>query len=264
MRQLLFFVLFGIILTALPDSYGATQGSFDVRAARVVGGQKVSSADPIAATTVAFVNGDALCTGSIVDDDLMVTAAHCLDDGKLSKMRVVFARVLTEGAYAARVLGAVVASAWLEENAADTKDWGDIALVRFSGGLPEGYSKVFIDREERDLRDGESVIIAGFGISNAEADTGAGVLRKTEVPVKRPGFGRTEILLDQSFGSGACHGDSGGPALIKRRSRLHLVGIISRGYPANSPDDCAHDAIFTKVAPYTDWLVQAAAELRRS
>lgn len=255
--------LFGIFLTAIPDSYGASSELFDARAARVVGGRKVSAADPIAATTVAFLNGDALCTGSIVDDDLMVTAAHCLESGKFSKMRVVFSRVLAEGAYGAKVLGAAVAPGWLEEDAADTGDWGDIALVRFGGGLPEGYSKVYIDREERDLRDGEDVIIAGYGISDAEADTGDGVLRKAEVPVKRYEFGRTEMLLDQSFGSGACHGDSGGPALIKRHSRLHLVGITSRGYPANSPDDCAHDAVFTKIAPYADWLVQAARALRK-
>src|SRR5258708_1675351 len=52
----------------------------------IVGGSKVSASDPIASTTVGLSDGEALCTASLIDDDIAVTAAHCVDGANLDSL----------------------------------------------------------------------------------------------------------------------------------------------------------------------------------
>lgn len=55
-----------------------------------------------------------------------------------------------------------------------------------------------------------------------------------------------EICTLAPTGTGACHGDSGGPLILEGR----VCGIVSRGYPCalGRPD------MFTRVSAYADWI----------
>jgi secreted trypsin-like serine protease len=66
--------------------------------------------------------------------------------------------------------------------------------------------------------------------------------------------GKTEMIMDQTHGSGACHGDSGGPAFVKSGRTISLAGLTNRGYPDRAPDDCAHQVVYTKVPSYQRWI----------
>ena len=46
------------------------------------------------------------------------------------------------------------------------------------------------------------------------------------------------MILDQEDGSGACHGDSGGPAFFEKDGKTYLLGVTNRSYPDGAPDDC--------------------------
>ncbi len=66
----------------------------------------------------------------------------------------------------------------------------------------------------------------------------------------------SEASLDQRRGTGACHGDSGGPAYLALEGGYALWGVTSRGL--NDPnDDCSQFAIYTKAMPYANWIVKA-------
>ena len=253
-----------LIVLALQNSYSS---------ADIIGGMPVSSGDLIQKSVVAFVHqtpkGESLCSASLLAEDIAVTAAHCIEDRTASQPEkdrylLVFERsVRTRNANAVPIDRLLITDRWAQDNIQGSrrnKDQGDIALVHFSGGLPPGYRPMKI--VEQPIVAGEAVVLAGYGISNAQTHSGAGTLRSTQVRVLEPALGETEMILDQSHGQGACHGDSGGPALLRIADELFLVGVTNRGYPNEGPDDCAHGVVYTKVTAYENWISAGMKKLR--
>lgn len=227
----------------------------------IVGGKTVAPTEAIARSTVALVIGPALCTGSVIAPDLIVTAAHCLEGGA-SSVSIVFATQITPEA----LKNAVKTTHFMihpDYRMNQTKiDQNDIGLIEFQGGLPKGYTPNHMLADPRLLTRGENVILAGYGVTDAGTHAGAGTLRETDVKIADENFGKTEVLLAQNDGHGACHGDSGGPAFLMEGGKLVLWGITSRGYPARAPDDCAHESVYTKILDQTDFLRAAIQKLR--
>jgi secreted trypsin-like serine protease len=228
----------------------------------IIGGTEVAPSDPIARSTVALlIGGSSLCTGSLIDSDLIVTAAHCLADNP-SSIEIFFSTQVNRQSLKTALPANryVVNPAYRTDKAGP--DQNDIALIEFHGGLPAGYQPNRLLSDERLLRNEQEIQLAGYGISNASQQTGAGILRQTEVQIADESFGKTEILLFQTEGSGACHGDSGGPAFLKVGSSLYLWGVTSRAYPNSAPDDCAHESVYTKIMDHMSFIQSSLPELR--
>lgn len=225
----------------------------------IIGGQDVGPRDPIQASTVGLFEpsasgrGGSLCTASLISKDIALTAAHCIQPGA-PKPVLIFGRDLHSPNAVRRPVQAVAVHPKWGASAGQGMDQGDIALVKFPNGIPQGYRKVSTVPTDADIKPGTTAILAGYGISDAHTHEGAGRLRKTEVSVLQSRPGKTEMILDQSHGRGACHGDSGGPAFIRKRGRMVLAGITNRGYPNHAPDDCGHQVVYTKVPAYRSWI----------
>jgi secreted trypsin-like serine protease len=114
----------------------------------------------------------------------------------------------------------------------------------------------------------KKVTLAGYGVTEwwpAESyGEGAGILRRVDdIPMKNAMFSPTEVLLDQTKKKGACHGDSGGPAIVLSGDHYYLFGVTSRGYPPNGMDDCTSQSVYTNILSYMDWIADTAAEFRK-
>lgn len=251
------------ILSAFLISFGFT---YSVHA-DIVGGDEVQDQDPIRDSTAALYSpspdgrGGALCTASLIGRDTAVTAAHCIEPG--AKPVMLFGKDVHGASVRRPVVGSVVNPAWKEKQGKGM-DQGDIAVVKFGGGMPEGYHPVAMDPDGSSIKKGDRATLAGYGISNARTHEGAGVLRKTQVRVADGRSGKKEMVLDQSHGHGACHGDSGGPAYIRRGGKTVLAGVTNRSYPNSAPDDCAHEVIYTKVGAYRPWIEKSEKKLNSS
>ncbi len=232
----------------------------------IVGGTQVSSSDWISKTVVALVSqsaaGQALCTVSLVAPDLGVTAAHCVtseDGSPIQALALVFSPNLSSASrdLIRSIDRALVPADW-NPRGTRNQNTGDVAVVHFSGGLPAGYQISDLMPFDQALSVGQSVEIAGYGISNALANSGAGVLRKTSVTVSNPEYSPTEVAFDQTHGGGACHGDSGGPAYLIINQHPYLFGITSRG-----GGNCDQDVVYSEISKYASWFKEAASQLRR-
>lgn len=245
-----------LVLGAVAPAYAS---GVDVNGEFIVGGNEVAANDPVATSTVLITDGNFICSGSIIAKDMVVTAAHCVN-ASAADLRVVFARTL-EGLQKSQVLpitGFRANPAW-KGDASSGVDQGDIAVIRLNGALPAGYAPAKVGRKVP--KQGDTALLAGFGITDAQTKDGAGTLREVNVTVSST-LGQTEVVVDQTDGKGACHGDSGGPAFAVSGGKITLWGVTNRGYPDNAPDDCVHYAVYTRIAAYASWIASTEAELR--
>ncbi len=237
--------------------------------ALIIGGLEMNAHDPLQQSTAAMYEpsgngaGGSLCTASLIGKNTALTAAHCVQKGSYAPMMIFGSNVRSADSVHLPITGIAVNPTW-EKNRGRGMDQGDIAVVKFQGKLPPGYHAATLDSPKNEIKKGESVILAGYGVSNARTHEGSGILRKTSVSVAAVRKGKSEMIFDQSHGRGACHGDSGGPAYLQRGQKMILAGVTNRSYPNSASDDCAHKVVYTKVAAYRPWIEKSENELNNN
>lgn len=231
----------------------------------IIGGEDSTGSEGYAKTVAGLVNvtQGSLCTASILSDSILVTAAHCVDGAAPSDLRVIFGTNFKGTDRKVQPVVSMIESSIYPIHGNDEKDNGDIAVVRFSGGLPAGFHPATLLTDANALKNGAVVLLAGYGISDGVAHTGAGTLRSVEVTIQDSQYSKSELLLDQTHGKGACHGDSGGPAYVKVGEKWMLFGVTSRG--VNDPrNDCSVSAAYTSIPFYMTWVKKTAAKLMKA
>lgn len=231
----------------------------------IIGGTEVQSGDPLSSSIVAVydpIEGQ-LCTGSLLPNNIVLTAAHCLGEDPESMLIFFDTQITASSKFL--IVDKVEVSPYWASNQFNQKDTGDIALLHFKGPVPAGYksAKLLTNFSKKLLKKGTPVTLAGFGISNGVDKDGAGVLRTTQVVIEDSAYSSSEITVNQTQGKGACHGDSGGPAYIEIKGTYYLWGITSRGVN-DTQDDCSQMAAYTSVQYYKPWITKTANKLGSS
>lgn len=236
----------------------------------IIGGVVLSSANPISKNIVVVYDNirKGLCTGSLINNNLVITAAHCVPADK-SQLFVIFTADIknaksAEDLQIRQADKAEVSPYWATRHSA-LKDHGDIALIHYQGSTPKDYVPSTLLLDAKLLQKGTPVILAGYGISNSDTHEGSGILRVTYVTMEDPAYALTEVKLNQTQGRGACHGDSGGPAYVfnKAANSYLLFGVTSRGLD-DPEDSCSTYSIYTNILPYAGWLKEASKRLTTS
>lgn len=233
----------------------------------IIGGVEVEPNDPVALITVTVFNNNNgnLCSGSILTDDVVVTAAHCTSESP-SDLFIVFKVDVNDLVDEdLRLVEKQIVHHGFKREQGGQKNTNDIALVKIKGKIPSAYHEATRLAVDDDLKINDTVLLAGYGISNArDAGGTSGILRKVDgIRIDNPKFSESEVLLDQRQGKGACHGDSGGPAyLTTSNGELLLWGVTSRGYPDDAPDDCAHGVIYTSLNAHEEWIRNSILQLQ--
>jgi secreted trypsin-like serine protease len=240
-----------------------TQRNSGLQTIGIIGGSEVDATSPISSSVVAVLgfNGRSkyLCTGVLLTREKVLTAAHCgtdMQNGEIlfstdlesqnPRLRRSISEVSVQPAFG-ETMGRLENRPGKSPNS--IKNWGDLAILSFKGGIPRNYKTVQI-ASENNLEDGEPVILAGYGLLDGNTSESAQKLNAVTVTVKKAKYSKSEFTINQDGTKGACHGDSGGPAFITEGRELILVGITSRGFD----EECQKPTIYTKVAPFQDWI----------
>lgn len=243
------------LVAVFAATFGAAQAS-----EQIVGGTLVSEDDLVAASTVALMWEDVLvCSGTILDADLVLTAAHCLG----LPTEVLFGPDSQSASAPRRKIVGQLAHPGFDITRYDqgpvSRGLDDVALVRIEGGLPAGARPAFLADAMTAFATGDSVVIAGYGASDGAEETGEGPLRQARVHVLDAGYDSSEFKIDAASGSGDCFGDSGGPAyaVAAPGAPIVVLGVDNWG-----EGDCNRFGVYARASFHRAWIEQASAELR--
>jgi len=197
------------------------------------------------------------CSGTLVDRNWVITAAHCVEalneDYSRYETYFVIGGNLLQGEIDeyALVVDAIEFPSWNETTMA-----GDIGLLELGGSGIRDTTPMPVNADNvTNSWEGDDMRLVGFGITSDNNNHSGDIKRTADVPVW--GYDSAFIYtFDQADGQNACSGDSGGAGLeILGGNSFELAGIISFGWAPHGGQPCTDGALaMTRVDRYLYWI----------
>jgi secreted trypsin-like serine protease len=197
------------------------------------------------------------CTGTALARDLVLTAAHCVthkaryavkdfQTGTVIRVRT----ILRHPRFSMKSYAAARATA-------------DVALIKLERPLPDIVVPAALAAARR-VDVGETLTVAGFGVTEPGTAHGLGVPREAKLTVTgRPGSLQIRLVdpatRNARVGLGGCTGDSGAPAYDGEGPLV--IGVVSWSTGPDNSEGCGGLTGLTPLLNYRDWIVETAAKL---
>lgn len=228
----------------------------------IIGGRDVIRRDSSFKSTAGIIMVDdksgkilGICTGTLVSKDVVLTAAHCI---RASEDKVNFIVYFGETLLDLRQLNVYrsgIATVVHEDyESSEKKEVYDVGLIKFSGEAPAGYTPAALLKDEKYLKDGTELLVAGYGrnLRYGRGNAGAGQLRYVKLNITDIKFSDMEFV-SASLSKGICAGDSGGPAYVTINEKQYVAGISHRVLSVGG-FACIYSSLFTRVDQFHTWI----------
>lgn len=268
----------GDLVSQSDSGDGTTTPPYQCRAGEldgpgVINGTKMTGQGRIGKGLVYIIQdgpaGTSTCTGTLIGADMVLTAAHCVDQGleatRAERLLVIFGNdpfcnilVKRDKTQIAKAEKIAIHPSWT--GAPSTTD---LALIKLRTVAPGSALPITVATDYPSLYDGREVYAVGFGKTTDFHEDGG------ELPFLRfatlkpqnqaPNHGITnnpasrKIVLNQRGGQSLCRGDSGGPAMVVEQGTLKVFGVASHVVGAGG-SSCKNLVVHTNIAYYRNWL----------
>jgi secreted trypsin-like serine protease len=195
-----------------------------------------------------------LCTGTALARDLVLTAAHCVTRATDYQVKAF------QTGQPIRVASVARHPQFNFTNYLASRATADVALLKLAAPLPDIVVPATLAASRR-VAVGETLTIAGFGVTAAGTDRGLGVPRMAKLTVTgKPGSLQIRLYdaatRNLHTGLGGCTGDSGAPAFDGEGPLV--IGVVSWSTAPGDAEGCGGLTGVTPLLLYRDWIVQTA------
>jgi secreted trypsin-like serine protease len=255
------------VFTSASTFAGTTIKSISAsEAIRIVGGEETKPHARPYQVSIQSTSGSHFCGGSIIGDDLILTAAHCMEDvnGNSPDMQVrVGAHSLTDGS------GQVIQVATTYTHQEYPNLSKDVAVLKLTEKISDKNTQAIVLADElffsTNVTAGSSMIVSGWGTLESDGQS-PDKLHEVSVPYVTNEVCNNASAYDGQIqdteicggyaegGKDSCQGDSGGPLVVKDGNRFVQVGIVSWG------EGCAvaeKYGVYANVASLRAWIDSA-------
>jgi secreted trypsin-like serine protease len=228
-------------------------------ASAIVGGGGLP-AEGIARAVVTIIGSrGSFCTGSLIAQDLVLTAAHCVLPGADYK-------VILPGETPPRLLDVRRSASHPQFNVQNIlahRASADVALLHLGASLPASKAPAPLGAPMIPIAVGARLTVAGVGVARRGDGKSGGTIRAADLAVTgKPGT--LQIRLADPLtnntrnGLGACTGDSGAPVFEMQSGRAVIIGVVSWSTGPNNTDGCGGLTGVTPLTLYREWILRTA------
>lgn len=212
-----------------------------------------------------YYNGKLLCGASLVSNNWLVSAAHCVYGRHLepSKWKAILGLHMTSNLTSPQVVIRVIDQIVINPHYNKRRKDNDIAMMRLE--LEVTYTDyiqpICLPEESQLFPPGRICSIAGWGRLVHQGPT-PNILQEAHVPLvsnekcqqQMPEYNITENMVCAGYEEGgidSCQGDSGGPLMCQENNRWFLAGVTSFGYQCARPN---RPGVYARVPRFTEWI----------
>ncbi|KAF2364200.1 Serine proteases trypsin domain [Trinorchestia longiramus] len=226
---------------------------------RIVGGE-VATPHSLPWMVGLFIDDRYFCSGSIIDNEWVLTAGHCLHKAK--RVEVV-AGAQNIHQHEDSQISIVSTELYPHEHYNPVLLKNDVSLIHLPEPLTwsDAIAPVCLpSHSDPDLEPGVIVHPSGWGKSSDASYSISDELRVVAVPVISNDVCKeiysvvtsATVCIDTSDGKGTCSGDSGGPMNYVKDGKTYNRAVVSFG-PSTGCESGYPDGL-TRVTHYLDWI----------
>jgi secreted trypsin-like serine protease len=183
------------------------------------------------------------CGGTLIDQDTVLTAAHCLDrdrvfvdaEGKCQNMTRLSLMIGATALIPGQGQDRGVIDCWAHPTYIKTAQGAqyDVAVIKLNQPVtdPNITPIQLATPDDNDLENpGSNATVAGWGRTSTIGGEASNQLHELQVPIREDQLNPPHELWISAGqpGKGTCYGDSGGPLFAKKNGHYTQIGIVSQ------------------------------------